>query len=548
LNRILKYALFAAITLVAATQLFNWWMVDDQPACTEERLASALPVDSTLTKVEAGWFPVQHCLVEGYVTTRDPGPNRVNFILQLPEKQAWNGRYYFIGLGGGAGRTPKLSEAPFGNPVVSGFAVAGSDTGHQSFLNNPLDWSFLSDEAKTIDHVHRGAHVSAVATQALTQAYFGVDRMYRYHSGCSGGGRMGVMAALHHPGDYDGYLIGAPGITTGNILNFIWISQQMEKLPGGKFEAIKLQALERSILEQCDASDGVADQMVWDIRRCHYDPGVMQCGVETAEEVCLDIAEVRAIRAILAGPQSLKGQVYPGLSPANPTGWQFFLNSMADIIADSFSKAYFDQEYDFRTEFDFSRSEDLEAWHAAVEETGFGARASADYSGVREAGGKAIFWHGVSDPAISVLDQIAYYDEIRRAAGGQAPLDEFSRMYLVPGLYHCFGGPGPVDAPDRLLQTLIDWVENDKPPASIVARRGDTSRVFEGRGLYKYLPDPAAYIDAPPKGTPPREFLICPYPQIAVYSATEDAASAINDAANWRCEAASPGDQLESGR
>lgn len=532
----LSYFILGSAALVMSLFLVNRSLVTEQPACTMERLATVVPKDTNITKVKAGWFPVQHCLVEGYVTTRDPGPNRVNFILQLPEEQDWNGRYFFIGLGGGAGRTPRISEAPFGNPLVSGFAVAGTDTGHQSFLLNPLDWSFLSDEAKTIDHVHRGAHVSAVATQALSKTYYGVDSMYRYHSGCSGGGRMGVMAAIHHPEDFDGFLIGAPGITIANILNFIWISQHMEKLPGQKFNEKKLVLLENAVIEQCDSSDGVVDEMVWDILKCRFDPSELQCVEGAKEEGCFTTAEVEVIKAILDGPRSPDGQVYPGLSPANPTGWQFFLNLMASVIADSFSKVYFGSDYDYLTAFDFSDRDDIDAWWAAVEETGFGSRASADYSGMQEMGGKAIFWHGVSDPAISVLDQINYYDEMRSANGGHVQLDQFARMYLVPGLYHCFGGPGPADVPDRLLETLIEWVENDTLPGPIIASRGHASRAFEGEGLYSYLPDPADYIDVPPAGTAPRDFLLCPYPQSARYAGSEGVPSELYNASNWRCE------------
>lgn len=545
----LGYIIAGATVLIVVLFLLNRALVTEQPECAMDRVADVVPDDTTITKVAGGWFPVQHCLVEGYVTTKNPGPNRVNFILQLPQNKYWNGRYFFIGLGGAAGRTPRMSEAPFGNPLVSGFAVAGTDTGHQSFLLNPLDWSFLSDEAKTVDHVHRGAHVSAVATQAITRAYYGVDRMYRYHSGCSGGGRMGVMAAIHHPEDYDGLLIGAPGITTANILNFIWISQHMEKLPGHKFDESKLRLLERAVVEQCDAGDGVVDEMVWDIRHCHFDPADLQCAQGAKEENCFSTAEVQAIKAILAGPQGPDGQVYPGLSPANPTGWQFFLNLMAGVIANSFSKVYFGPDYDYKTEFDFSDREDLNAWWAAVEETGFGSRAPADYSGVRESGAKAIFWHGVSDPAISVIDQIAYWEEMRAAAGGgdYVQLNQFAQMYLVPGLYHCFGGPGPSDVPDRLLKTLIDWVENNTPPGPIIASRGNARRAFEGEGLYNYIPDPADYIDAPPAGTPPREFLLCPYPQSAVYSGTGGLPSELYKASNWHCESPLSGGHAPGG-
>jgi feruloyl esterase len=119
------------------------------------------------------------------VTTTSPGPNKVNFRLQLPDSD-WNGRYYFIGLGATAGYVPTDSQIPAGNPMLKGFAVAGTDTGQQ----NRADWSFIGrDKAQALDYTSRGAHVTAVATQQITRKYYGREKIYRYHSGCSGGGR-----------------------------------------------------------------------------------------------------------------------------------------------------------------------------------------------------------------------------------------------------------------------------------------------------------------------------------------------------------------------
>lgn len=523
--------------LAAGLYLVDYNLTDKPAACAIEKLASVVPAETTLVSVQANWFPVQHCQVRGYVTTNNPGPNRVNFRLQLPAQSDWNGRYYFIGLGGAAGRTPIFSESPFGNPIVSGFAVAGSDTGHQPFLLNMLDWGFLDDEAQALDHIHRGAHVSAVATQAMTRAYYHVDSMYRYHSGCSGGGRMGVMAALYHPEDYDGLLIGAPGIDSSNILNFMWIAQHIDKLPGGKLEKAKLMALEASVIAQCDASDGVVDQMVWDPRRCDYDPSVLLCRQGQDGENCFTDPELEVIKAIMAGPRSPAGAIYPGLVASNPSGWQLFLNFMAEKIAASFSRTYFGPDYDFMHDFDFSRQGDTDAWWAAVGKTGFGLRPSANYSAVDKAGAKVIFWHGVSDPAISFIDQIAYYDDIRASAGGDAEINRFARMYLAPGLFHCFGGPGPVDVPDRLLEALIDWVEKGVAPGAVVTQRGQKKPTLRNSGFFKYMPNPYDYIDTPPEGTPPRDFLLCPYPQRSVFTSGEQASNeSLFDAADWRCQ------------
>jgi len=136
--------------------------------------------------------------------------------------------------------------------------VAGSDTGHQ---NGSLDWSFLGkSEAKALDHRNRGAHVSTVAAQAITKAYYNADELYRYHSGCSGGGRMGMEAILNYPEDYDGVLLGEPGIgpTFGaeTMVAFIHMSQELTREPGAFVSPEKLVMLDQKVTEHCDPLDG----------------------------------------------------------------------------------------------------------------------------------------------------------------------------------------------------------------------------------------------------------------------------------------------------
>src|SRR5690606_35626262 len=115
------------------------------------------------------------------------------------------------------------------------------------------DWDFLGEsEAKALDHVHRGGHVAAVATQAITRDFYGTSKLYRYHSGCSGGGRMGMMAIIHHPEDYDGVLLGAPGgRSSGTMLKFIHASRAMME-PGAWVSPAKLKMVDDKVTAACD--------------------------------------------------------------------------------------------------------------------------------------------------------------------------------------------------------------------------------------------------------------------------------------------------------
>ena len=120
-------------------------------ACDQAAIQAVAPGATIVTATPTA-APVPHCRVDGYITTTNPGPNKVNFRLQLPD-QNWNGRYFFIGMGGSAGFVPSDSQIPAGNPIVKGFAVAGTDTGRQGSSG---DWDFIGEsEAKALDHHHR---------------------------------------------------------------------------------------------------------------------------------------------------------------------------------------------------------------------------------------------------------------------------------------------------------------------------------------------------------------------------------------------------------
>src|SRR5262249_41756520 len=90
-------------------------------------------------------------------------------------------------------------------------------------------------------------------------------------------------------------------------------------------------------------------------------------------------------------------------------------------------------------------------------------------------GGKLILFHGWSDPAISALNTIDYYNSVTATVGARETA-EFVRLYMAPGMQHCFGGPGPssfgafgpgsspADAQHNIYTALEQWVENGVAP------------------------------------------------------------------------------------
>jgi feruloyl esterase len=125
-----------------------------------------------------------------------------------------------------------------------------------------------------------------------------------------------------------------------------------------------------------------------------------------------------------------------------------------------------------------------------------------------EHGGKLLLYHGWSDGLIQPRNTINYYNSVLSTMGADKVRDSV-RLFMVPGMDHCFGGAGP-DQFDK-VKLMDDWVEKSQPPDRIVA----------------------AHVNA---GVVERTRPLCPYPQIAKYKGTGNT----DDAANFACAAANP--------
>lgn len=506
--------------------------------CTVATMQAAAPAETTIVSAERLLVPVPHCKVEGYVTSTNPGPNRNNFRLQLPDQANWNHRFYFIGLGGAAGYVPTESQLPRGNPLVKGFAVAGTDKGHQG---PALDWSFRNDPAKVLDNEHRGAHVTTVAAQQLTKAYYGADRMYRYHSGCSGGGDMGVQAMWRHPEDYDGVLLGWPGghhpdpKKDGPIRNFEVMLREVMREPGAWVSPAKRAFAERKVLEACDISDGARDRMIWDHRQCRFDFRKLQCRAADGPN-CLTKAEATTLTNIVresAAPisdltvwGSYLGDVPPPWNPS-PAPENAAHTAMAYVIMNGWARTILNQP-DRDILVDPLTSTEIETIaRGQVSAPG----QQVDLNAFSRSGGKAIFYVGVSDPCCSNLALEQFFRDINRTMGA-APVDRFAKLYQVPGWGHCGGGTGPTDGQDRMLQALMDWVEKGRAPKGIEMHRGaDRAQL-----LFADAGSTTAGILIPQSQGSSRDFLVCPFPAKSAFDRSKAGVpGAVYDARNWSC-------------
>lgn len=421
-----------------------------------------------------------HCRVEGVIDPRkgvDSGEFGIGFALALPAKDAWNGDFMMQGGGGGNG----IINYPVGagyagdKPALDrGFAVASTDTGHKA-KTGAFDFSFRRDQEAYLDFAYKAnAEVAAVAKK-IVDAYYAKPAAYSYFVGCSTGGREGMILSQRFPTAFNGIVVGDPAMRTGlsNLAIGKWIpvayNQAAPKDATGKPEITKLLTAGQrklfmdALLKQCDALDGVADGMIFDALGCHFNPAALSCKTGQTEN-CIPPKTIAAIQKAFAGPKNTYGtQVYPGFLYDTGIAEQHPIPGLLNLSQNGIFGPY-----TTATTIDVYK----EALHASDPLVDAMATNLSTFSGN---GGKLIFFHGDSDPWFSPLDTLGYYESLEEANGGAGEVEKWSRMFLVPGMSHCGGGPS-LDHFD-MLSAIVDWVQKGDAPESVIA----TGRAFPGR-------------------------------------------------------------------
>ncbi len=522
-------ALAAIVFALLARATYGWATT---PGCTVTDLQSVAPANVTITSATLTTF----CDIRGTIaTTTDNQNGSVLFALGLPT--VWNKMFIFIGNGGYAGSLQGVLGGEYAAAIGFGFAAAVTDTGHESPYNGigagDLDGSFAliggqagdPNLAAIEDFAYRAVHLSALAAETLTNAYYG-SAMFSYFDGCSTGGRQALVEAQKFPTDFNGIIAGDPAIGDPNA-GFNWNDQALLQSPDGYLDPAAIATLDAAVTQQCDASDGLVDGMIEDPRLCHFNPKSIECkqGVTTN---CLSAAQVKTVKAILHGAQGVGGRLYPGYTPSNPggaDGWTAWITGTTTPAFDSanpwgtvpasfgaapyqfsfqdqFMKyfAFQDPSYDSLS-FDFHKLGDIRTLDKIVTEYGSDGE-DPNLKPFFHAGGKLLMYHGWADPALTPFVSVDYYEGARKALHGDFnKLRRHARLFMVPGMHHCTGGPGPYEFDP--LTPLIKWVEADMAPNSIIGENPGTGRTFP----------------------------LCAYPQIAVYTGS----GSVDDAANWVC-------------
>jgi len=434
----------------------------------------------------------------------------------------WNGKLLGQGNGGFAG---EIGYAGLALRMLQGYATVETDTGH-SGGGTDASWA-LGHPEKMTDYGYRGIHEMTQVAKVVTKAYYGKDPQHSYFEGCSNGGRQALMEAQRFPEDYNGILAGAPANFWTHLLTKALADAQATTLdPASYIPSSKLPAIASAVNAACDAQDGVADGILNEPTKCHFDPAVMLCK-EGDSEKCLTAAQITALKRLYEGPNDANGRkIFPGYVPGaeeGPGGWETWITGPAPgkSLMFAFAGGYFSNMVYQKADWNYKETSVEDALKAADEKTAkFLNATDANLVAFKAHGGKLILYHGWNDPAISALNTVNYYNEVVSQMGGPET-QAFTRLYMVPGMQHCGSGPGPDsfgqvgvgaglgDAQHNVELALEHWVEKGVAPNVILAA--------------KYEGDPAKGA----KMTRP----LCPYPQIAAYKGEGDP----NDASNFVC-------------
>jgi len=506
----------------------------------------------------------EHCEVTGHLHERtgiDGQRYSIQFHVRLPT--SWNGRFLFQGGGGSDGAVGDAIGAIGPNmpsALARGFAVLSQDSGHDNRTNNdparqgPI--AFAYDPQARRDHAYASLDVTAHLGKAIVKAFYGraPDRSYFY--GCSEGGREGMVFAQRFPELFDGIVAAAPGFALPKAaIAEAWDTQAFAKLAlrsdvidssvipiiARTFSDLDFALVADAVLAACDADDGVADGMVGDYHACTTKRVAPALSARTCHDAktaaCLSAAQVATLERVFAGPRNSRGEALYSdwawdagiggrVGERYHQGWRIWkiggyppstIPSLNVVLGGPSLSAVFTTPptpvpnepralLRYALEFDmdrdapkiFARSGPFteSSWEA------IGAKAT-DLSAFQRRGGKLIVPHGMSDPVFSAHDTMRWWDEVNAASGGHAA--EFVRVFPVPGMAHCGGGPA-TDQYD-CLAAVVAWTERGTPPDRILARA----------------------VAASP--WPGRTRPLCPYPSVARYAG----AGSVDSATSFIC-------------
>ncbi|GAA0880864.1 tannase/feruloyl esterase family alpha/beta hydrolase [Algoriphagus jejuensis] len=501
-------SLFALILGLTSLTAFSQ-ITTDKKTCTPcEQLKKVRLPDVTILEAtsvskdtipgEEGWSPTvvidrTFCRILGRIS------KEIKFELLLPAD--WNGRFLMAGNGGFAG---SIQNDLIGR-LNEGYAVVGTDTGHKD-TGDGAAWA-LNNMERQLNFGSLAVHRTAEVSKALINSHYCEYPAYSYFLGCSRGGGQAMMEAQAYPEDFDGIVAGAPAHNWPALgAKFVQTSQHMypdpDDLSKPNLTLDHLKLLQAHVLKQCDDLDGLEDSILNDPRDCIFDFATLpMCPGNAAGTDCFTQEQLAAIQSVYSPLMVDNQEIYPGFPfglEGEDTAWDLWITGTSPYLEGNPSLHHMfgtnifkylvfnDPSWDY-SQYDFKNF---------AQETAFASSfldaTQTNYSGLKDAKGKMILYHGWDDYAISAYATIQHYE---KALLVDQELPSYIRLFMLPGVLHCAGGTGP-DQVDW-VKLISDWVENENAPERVVVSK------FEGGNLTMTRP-------------------VYPYPKVTVYKGSGD--------------------------
>ncbi|KAL3431262.1 tannase and feruloyl esterase [Aspergillus tetrazonus] len=498
------------------------WAATLNDVCTAEYVRSKLPADTVypgitisrsyiqanpvynLSTAGSAIFPtttIDYCNVTLAYSHNGRGDNvQVRFWLPRPdlfEKRylSTGGADYYINQG--------VQQLPGG--VMYGAVSGSTDGGFGSFETGVDEVLLLAngtlDQHNVYMFGYQAHHELSTIGKSFARSFFNMtqdEKLYAYYQSCSEGGREGWSQVQRFGDEWDGAVIGAPAIRYSfQMVSHLW-ANVVEKVLDYYPSQCEIEGIVNHTIAACDGLDGRFDGVVSrsDLCKLHFNLtstinkpySCAASGDTPAQNATISAQAVEVVETVLGGMKDLQGnQVYLSYQPGalfydaqakyNMTSkaWGLDINSFGGEYVARFLEL---KHLDNLPTLDNVTYDTLKEWVRQGWQTYEDSIHTTwpDLTRFKEAGGKVLHYHGEQDGSIPTASSVHYYESVRKTMypnlsynASNDALGEWYRLFLVPGASHCMNNNlqpnGPF--PQTSLQSLIEWVENDKVPVTL---------------------------------------------------------------------------------
>jgi len=484
------------------------------PSASCDALASTTLPDTTISSahfVAAGTFkPPQgaaapfsdlpaFCRITASTRTLN---SDVRFELWMP-MSGWNGDFQPAGSSFWGGSLPFDRMRAI---VKGGAATVGTNLGIEGFTGP----SFALENSSKLENLKMDPlHAVIERGKTLMTRFYGGGPRLTLMDECGGGGSRDVMALVQRfPSDLDvAVSVNFTNYGTRHGISQMWLHDAAHRTPASVVPTTKLPMIHQAVLNACDALDGVKDGVLENPKRCKFDPAVLQCKGGDGPN-CLTTAQIDAVRRIYETPRHTrtKEPIYGPMEPGSELGWGDMIGNPEPYrYAQAFYRylVFKDPAWNYapgKVNFDSDIDKAESSANRAINHT------NPDLTYFIDRGGKLLLVGGWVDD-LAPQNVVTYYENVAKTMGDRAR--NGVRLFMVPGMHHCFGGifPGAYQVDFDAVNAIKQWKTTGTAPDQIVVTTSGT-------------------------GWPTRKRLVCAYPKVSTFKG-----GSTGDPANFVCAA-----------